>query len=127
MTMMLTGEAARENVTMADAERAADMLKSREATMFVGLVEEWNLSIVLFHCLFMPDVKPQVAEMTNLHPTAEAQKLKHMGNETVPFDDIDSVLYAAAVDRFFQDVRTNRAAVISNARKWNINISLVEP
>ena len=124
MTMMLTGE---ENVTMADAERAADMLKSREATMFVGLVEEWNLSIVLFHCLFMPDVKPQVAEMANLHPTAEAKKLKYIGNETAPFDDKDSVVYAAAVDRFFQDVRSNRAVVISNARKWNINISLVEP
>eukprot|EP00931_Biecheleriopsis_adriatica_P101930 TRINITY_DN76979_c0_g1_i1.p1 TRINITY_DN76979_c0_g1~~TRINITY_DN76979_c0_g1_i1.p1 ORF type:complete len:338 (-),score=35.80 TRINITY_DN76979_c0_g1_i1:265-1221(-) len=73
--------------------------------LFVGLVEEWDLSIRLFHSVFeAPPLRPE--ELMNLHPT----KNKQTDHYALPSflhnitDETEDKLYLAGKTRFYADV-----------------------
>ena len=89
----------RKAMTRADAEKAARRV--RDGFAFVGITEEWSLSVCLFHKMFGGSC--QQSDFTDTRPSA-AGKSAHVAYNTSELmgwhDDIDEVVYAAALDVF---------------------------
>jgi hypothetical protein len=96
MARMLTGlpcaddGAAAGRPAHVDVARAVAMVKQLK---FVGLTEEWNDAVCLFHAMFGGEVRQE--EFKNFHPTPTRAK-----PSTAVDDDLDEPVYAAAKERF---------------------------
>jgi hypothetical protein len=108
--------------TLRDAARAVAMVEGTDAA-FVGILEDFSISILLFHCLFMPNQRPRSQQLKNIHPTVYT---KISASAVVPDDPIDNALYAAAKKRFKRDVQDNWACISSKSSQWNVSINAAE-
>lgn len=94
MARMLTGlpcaddGAAGGHPAHVDVARAVAMVKQLK---FVGLTEEWNDAVCLFHAMFGGAVRQE--EFKNFHPTRAKPS-------TAVDDELDNPVYAAAKERF---------------------------
>jgi hypothetical protein len=94
MARMLTGlpcadeGAASGHPAHVDVKRAVAMVKQLK---FVGLTEEWNDAVCLFHAMFGGTVRQE--EFKNFHPTRKKPS-------TSVDDELDEPVYAAAKERF---------------------------
>mmetsp|Transcript_18579 Transcript_18579/g.50396 ORF Transcript_18579/g.50396 Transcript_18579/m.50396 type:complete len:361 (-) Transcript_18579:39-1121(-) len=85
------------------------MRRLREGFKFVGIMEEYDLSVCLFHAMFGGECLP--VEFANMRP---GQAEESPGSATVhrrakveaAEDDADTALYNAARERFWADVKT---------------------
>jgi len=116
-TYMMTGT---KRPTLVDAKAAARMVSGREL-LFAGILERWNESIVLFHCMFMPETKPLQAQLENLHPgTSSNEQGANVNKSDIPDDPADELLYISALHRFDRDVTAHRSCVNEKAAEWQI-------
>lgn len=122
-TALMTGAKGGQTTSMVEAKRAVHMLESSDVA-FAGILEHWNASILLFHCLFMPHQRPHQVQLQNLHPS----KYNHRNRgEEVPMDPADSVVYSAAVRRFHRDLKTHRTCLLQKAARWQIAVGDIAP
>ncbi|CAE7576189.1 unnamed protein product [Symbiodinium sp. CCMP2456] len=93
----------RPQMTLQDAEEAARRV--REGFAFVGITEEWDLSVCLLHKMFGGAC--QASDFENANPTS-AGKSAHVDYDTSELmgwhDDVDGVVYAAALDVFHKNL-----------------------
>ncbi|CAE7158698.1 unnamed protein product [Symbiodinium pilosum] len=93
----------RPRMTHADAEEAARRV--REGFAFVGITEEWDLSMCLLHKMFGGVC--QASDFINMNPTYHG-KSAEMDYDTSELhgwhDDVDEVVYAAALGVFRQNL-----------------------
>lgn len=79
---------------------------------FVGLLEEWRMSICLFHARFGGPLR--VAELSNVRPTHTGRALGGRYDESqlgAVRDSADEQVYAAATARLWGDVRASQTLV----------------
>jgi hypothetical protein len=116
---MLVGRScnAREPVTDQEVVQASRRLA---AFGFVGIVEEWNLSICLFHRLFGGVPNPVEGEAVRVGQTspASAGSLYSTAVLEGARDGADAAVYADAVLRFRQDVNQVLADLTGNAPQY---------
>jgi hypothetical protein len=112
---MMTGT---KRPSLADAEKAATMVAGPDV-LFAGILERWNDTIVLFHCIFMPGEQPLQAELSNLHPTIRSSVAS-----TPPDDPFDEIVYAAALQRFEKDAALHSKCLKESSEKWGIVTSV---
>ncbi|CAE7370572.1 Pol [Symbiodinium necroappetens] len=97
--------------TQSNAEEAARRV--REGFAFVGVMEEWDLSICLFHKMFGGPCRAD--DFANEHPTPNANKTAEGLYDTAPLqgfhDDLDGIVYQQALQSFRQ-----------NLLKYNVSI-----
>ena len=82
-----------------DAKEASRRVK--EGFAFVGLTEEWDMSICLFHKMFGGHCRAE--EFMDIRPTSSAKdaSVDYDTSELMGFhDDIDEVVYSAALEVF---------------------------
>ena len=105
MTFQLTAatgsplDVIRPKVTLDDAREAARRVK--EGFAFVGITEEWDLSICLFHKMF--GGRCQAIEFEDTRPSfsGKTSDTEYNTSELMGFhDDIDAVVYDAALQVF---------------------------
>ena len=92
-------EARRRPMTTEDAKEASRRV--REGFAFVGLTEEWDMSVCLFHKMFGGHC--HAAEFEDIRPTSPGKNasVDYDTSELMGFhDDIDEVVYSAALDVF---------------------------
>ena len=90
-------------MTSEDAKEASRRV--REGFAFVGLTEEWDLSICLFHKMFGGQCHAE--EFEDVRPTSSGKNasVDYDTSELMGFhDDIDEVVYSAALDVFKANV-----------------------
>ena len=86
-------------MTPDDAKEASRRV--REGFAFVGLTEEWDMSICLFHKIFGGDCHAE--EFADIRPTSSGKdaSVDYDTSELMGFhDDIDEVVYSAALEVF---------------------------
>ena len=99
----LTLDPRRPGVTLRDAAEAARRV--REGFAFVGLTEEWDLSVCLFHKMFGGAC--HAFEFENTRPSYEGKSADQDYNTSELqgwHDDIDEAIYAAASEVFHQNL-----------------------
>ncbi|CAE7921058.1 unnamed protein product [Symbiodinium necroappetens] len=93
----------RPRMTQADAEEAARRV--REGFAFVGITEEWDLSMCLLHKMFGGACKASDFENANPSYPGKSAELDYDTSELRGWhDDVDEVVYAAALDVFRQNL-----------------------
>lgn len=98
------------NVTVTPAHVARATVHVRQLG-FVGLVNQWETSVRLFHCAYMPKVPLRPVELLNVHAS---NRTYDRWRPQVPTDVFDERVYAEAGRRFDSDVR-QRAACLDSA------------
>eukprot|EP00438_Fugacium_kawagutii_P032691 Skav221352 [mRNA] locus=scaffold1845:222188:222670:+ [translate_table: standard] len=90
------------NVTLADVPLALKRLQ--EGFAFVGLTEEWELSVCLFHAKFGGPC--QAIEFVNTRPTQRPNNSKSYDTSILNgwVDEIDAPVYAEAKRLFHDDL-----------------------
>ncbi|CAE7595369.1 Pol [Symbiodinium natans] len=99
--------------TQSNAEEAARRV--REGFAFAGIMEEWNLSICLFHKIFGGSCRAD--DFANEHPTPNANKTAEGLYDTAPLqgfrDDLDGIVYQQALQSFRQNLLKYNVSVES--------------
>ena len=101
--LIFPGSKGRPTMTSEDAEEGARRV--REGFAWVGITEEWKLSICLFHRMFGGACHP--SEFKDTRPSEPSKTAYADYNTSVLMgwhDDIDAVVYEAALDVFHQNV-----------------------
>ena len=94
--------------------RVIDFIEREMA--FVGLLEEWEKTICLFHASFGGPLF--AAELMNVRPTNGGRASKYNESELGDvLDAADQAVYAAAKRRFERDVRDHRADISQCLRR----------
>lgn len=95
--------------TAAEADSKAKALKTMEQLGFVGLTEQWPLSVCLFHMRFGGNCLRE--SFTNVRPGKHTHKYDKF-YDVIDFDTgIDQAVYDAASKRFWRDVHENGVSV----------------
>lgn len=90
----------------ADPEQAAHEAIARvNKLLFVGLLEEWGLSICLFNYKVTGQRFITEAQLANTRPTAEKGKSETYETFGYPRDVADETLYAHIVERFNAELK----------------------
>merc|ERR1740129_1193768 len=104
MTNMLLGNWCNSSSASLSDEMVQRAVEKVKAIGFVGLTEEWLLSVCLFHAKFGGDMLQ--AEQVNVRKAPEqssGDKLVHI-LKSANFTPADQVVYVAAQERFFREV-----------------------
>ena len=104
MTYQLTGDGSpldpqRPKMTSEDAREASRRV--REGFAFVGITEEWDMSVCLFHKMFGGPCQPE--EFVDIRPSSWGKNasVDYDTSQLLGFhDDIDEVVYSAALGVF---------------------------
>lgn len=103
-------------MSLADIERAKAIV--RDQLLFIGLTEEFRLSVRLFHAMF--GGVPHLAQFENIRPGIGRHRTQLGRSSAFRYDEdifrgwrdaADEMLYAAAVRRFWSDIRLYRAEI----------------
>eukprot|EP00427_Karlodinium_veneficum_P009476 CAMPEP_0169077238 /NCGR_PEP_ID=MMETSP1015-20121227/8771_1 /TAXON_ID=342587 /ORGANISM="Karlodinium micrum, Strain CCMP2283" /LENGTH=410 /DNA_ID=CAMNT_0009136747 /DNA_START=33 /DNA_END=1265 /DNA_ORIENTATION=+ len=99
-TRMLTGQKCANESSVIWPERITQAIETVHSMAFVGLTEQWNESICLFHLMFGSRLHP--AELKDYHPThvAEESITKEHLELSAYVDEADEAVYAAAKARY---------------------------
>eukprot|EP00045_Choanoeca_perplexa_P022311 m.9085 g.9085 ORF g.9085 m.9085 type:complete len:292 (-) comp9355_c0_seq4:73-948(-) len=101
MTNLLTGHTCASVVTPGRAEQAIQVLRQ---AAFIGITDDWDASICLFHAMF--GGQPVPVEFHNVRPTAtltaRGQPYQHSAHKAISIeeDPADWQVYQAALDIF---------------------------
>jgi hypothetical protein len=71
---------------------------------FVGLVDEWRMSICLFNVISTGERFVEGWQLANNRPTAGASSTKYVVPPQMPLDEVDGAFYEAVKKRFWEDV-----------------------
>ena len=103
---MLVGRACNEPLALrANESRAAAARLGSVGFGFVGLVEEWNLSVCLFHRLLGGTPRPQEFSAVRVNKQTTIIFRRHPDLARALRDPADELLYAVATRRFRRQVR----------------------
>mmetsp|Transcript_47758 Transcript_47758/g.109912 ORF Transcript_47758/g.109912 Transcript_47758/m.109912 type:complete len:147 (-) Transcript_47758:121-561(-) len=108
---MILGRACNEPVELKANETALALSMLLDGFAFVGLIEEWNLSICLFHRILGGSPRPQEFTAVRVNKKATGMLQRRPELLTALRDPPDEVLYAAARTRFQAQVRSVLAAL----------------
>jgi hypothetical protein len=96
--------------TAAEADSKVKALKAIEQLGFVGLTEQWPLSVCLFHMRFGGNCLR--ASFTNVRPGNHTHEYDHFYG-LLDFDiGIDQAIYDAASQRFWREVDENDVSLV---------------